>query len=116
MKLSISILFALSQALLIAGSPASSAAAGSNPLDKRDGTCSFLTERVGYNEVNMRCWRACDDGVATWCWSYDKSDLANERYAQANPQAFGSAGGCEKFTECFPDDKQANTEMLKCGC
>ena len=115
MKLSISILFALSQALLVASSPASSAASDSNSLNKRDGTCPFLTERVGYYEVYNRCWRACDDGVATWCWSYDKLDLANERFAQANHQA-GHYGGCEKFTECFPDDKQADNGMLKCGC
>lgn len=115
MKFSISILFALSQALLVTSSPASSAAADSNSLNKREGTCSFLTERAGYNEANSRCWRSCDDGVATWCWSYDKSEITNERYAQANRQA-GYYGGCERFTECFPDDKQADNDMLKCGC
>ena len=115
MKLSISVLFALSQALLVASSPASSPAADANPLEKRSESCPFLTERWGYNEKNNRCWHACDSAAGSWCWSYD-TGLGNDNFAQASPNSGEPGGRCAMFKDCFPVDQQEKNPMLKCGC
>jgi hypothetical protein len=115
MKLSLGVLFAISQALLVASSPASSPAADVNPLEKRDGTCSFLTERWGYNKKNKRCWHACDSGAGSWCWSYH-SDPLRDNFAQATTNTGEPDGGCARYTDCFPVDQQEKNDMLKCAC